>query len=141
MRRCKSQRVRQSNSEQANAILNRRRHVENRAGQRSIFGDAAAVACSDVLSVEGEMGMTAADGRHGVTHEHGVAEPAQRKAEHGGIDVHTVDDEPIPAFGRFQCQRDRAGLTTGQRTHGVEEVREADESLGHGGTRLRVSCH
>src|SRR5947208_13398171 len=72
MRRRKSQRVRQSNSEQANAILYRRRHVENRAGQRSIFCDAAAVACSDVLSVEGEMGMTAADGRHGIAHEHGV---------------------------------------------------------------------
>src|SRR5437016_712375 len=53
MPRRKSQRVRQSNSEQANAILNRRRHVENRAGQRSILRDAAAaVARSDVLSVE-----------------------------------------------------------------------------------------
>ena len=87
------------------------------------------------------MGMTAADGRHGIAHEHGVAEPAQRKAEHGGIDVHTVDNEPIPSLRRFQSQRDRAGLTAGQRTHGVEEMREADESLGHGGTRLRVSCH
>ena len=107
MRRRKSQRVRQSNSEQANAILYRRRHVENRAGQRSILCDAAAaVARSDVLSVEAEMGMTAADGRHGITHEHGVAEPPQRKAEHGGIDVHTVDDESVPGVGRFQCLRE-----------------------------------
>src|SRR5262245_57264987 len=55
MRCRKLQRVRQSNAEQANAILNRRCHVENRAGKRSILGDAAALAHSDGLSVEAEM--------------------------------------------------------------------------------------
>ena len=44
MRRRKPQRVRQRNSEQANAIGDRARHVEHRPGERPIVPDAAAVA-------------------------------------------------------------------------------------------------
>src|SRR5262249_40488200 len=64
MRRRKSQRVRQWNSEQANAIPDGGRHVENGPGERPVVRDAATVPRSDVFSVQAEIGAASAHGRH-----------------------------------------------------------------------------
>src|SRR5215475_6262680 len=64
MRRRKSQRVRQWNSEQASAIPDGRRHVENRPRERSIVRDAATVPRGEVFSVQAEIGAASTDGGH-----------------------------------------------------------------------------
>src|SRR5262249_32168068 len=90
MCRGKLQRVRQRNPEQANAISTRARHIENRPGERAIVPHATTLMCGDAAPGQVETGTASADGRHRIAHEHGMAEATQGKAEHGGIDVHTV---------------------------------------------------
>ena len=69
-----------------------------------------------------------------------MAGATQCKAEHRGIDVHTVHDEAVPSSGRLQRLRDGARFPARQRPHGIEQMRETREPFRHGGTGLQVEC-
>ena len=85
----------------------------------------------DRLSVEAEAGSPSANGRHRISYQDGVAAAAERKPEHGGVDMHPIHDQSIPCIGGLQCFGDRSGLTAGQRRHGIEEVGKGVEPFGH----------
>ncbi len=60
----------------------------------------------------------------------GWASAAQRKPQHGRIDVDAVDDHTEPdGIGRFERRCDRARLAAGERAHGVEQMREAGQAF------------
>ena len=113
--RGEAQGVGERHAEQRHAIAHSRRHVDARAGQRAVLRRAASARGYDLAAVKREAFLHAADAGHGVRHQHRRAGAFQRQPQHGGRDMDAVDDQPVPAAGRFQRRRDGPRLARRQR--------------------------
>ena len=100
-----------------------------------------AVAHDDLFAVELERRRPPADRRHRVGHQHRSGLTAQREAEHGRRDMLAVDDHAEPGAGRFESGGDRPGLAQLQRSHRIEEMREARDPLRQRGAGLCIGRH
>jgi hypothetical protein len=100
------------------------RHVESRACERSIRAHARAVADADLSPYSAKLLFDLRPAAWHPSPASGARAPAG-EAQHGGIDVDAIHDHSEPGIRRLEGCCDRTGLATAQRTHGVEEMREA----------------
>jgi hypothetical protein len=133
--------VDERHAEKLDAIAYGGRHVDARAGELAVFGRAALAFDDDLAAVKREAFFRAADARHRIGHQHRGSPASQCQPQHGGRDMDSVDDQTVPAAGRFQRRRDGSGLARLKRPHGVEEMGEAGQTFGDGAARLLVTGH
>lgn len=131
----------EGHTQQINTITNRACHAEGGAGERAVVAYANFATRFYVSPEEAEFLLAAANWGHGVGDEHRMGAAAKGQAQHGRIDVHSVNNHTEPGIRAFQGSSNRTGVASAERSHGIEKMGEPGKPLGKCRLCLRISRH
>jgi hypothetical protein len=128
---CHAQRIGQGKPEPGHAVSHGARHIEVGARERPVRSRQLSALPIDRSTVQIEAGEIRARHRHGVGYEHHVIHALGRNgdAQSRVADVVPVDDQSAPRAAAVEPCSHRPGVPAGEGRHGVEEMREASQTV------------